>query len=67
MTATHALTFLWTPWSAGLSVAVVAVAVVLCAAAWHRSGYARTQGLLELFRLIWERSRPDADLSRLGI
>ena len=27
----------------------------------------RMKELLELFRLIWERSRPDADLNRLGI
>src|SRR5579871_4826258 len=50
MNATQALTFLWTPWSAAASVGVVLLAAVLCAAAWRRSGYARPQGLLELFR-----------------
>src|SRR5919109_3759803 len=48
---TQTLTFLWTPWSAGLSAAVVLLAAGLCLAAWRRSGYARSQGLLELFRL----------------
>ena len=51
MNSTHTLTFLWTPWSAALSIAVVLLAAGLCWAAWRRSGYARSQGLLELFRL----------------
>src|SRR5438093_849404 len=50
MNTTH-LTFLWTPWSAALSNAVVLLAGVLCWLAWRRSGYARSQGLLELLRL----------------
>src|SRR5262245_29779589 len=50
MNATQALTFLWTPWSAGLAVAVVVVAAGVCFTAWRRSGYARSQGLLELLR-----------------
>src|SRR5947208_3162991 len=45
------LTFLWTPWSAALSAGAVVLAAGLCWAAWRRSGYARSQGLLELFRL----------------
>jgi hypothetical protein len=49
--STTTLTFLWTPWSAGLAVGVVVLAAGLCFAAWRRSGYARAQGLLELFRL----------------
>jgi hypothetical protein len=49
--ATHTLTFLWTPWSAALSIGVVLLTAGLCWAAWRRSGYARSQGLLELFRL----------------
>src|SRR5215472_17186263 len=49
--STSSLTFLWTPWSAGLSAGVVLLAAGLCLAAWRRSGYARSQGLLELFRL----------------
>src|SRR4051812_14149757 len=48
--STQALTFLWTPWSAALSVATVAAAAVLCWLAWRRSGYARAQGLLEILR-----------------
>jgi hypothetical protein len=50
MNTSH-LTFLWTPWSAALSNAVVLLAAVLCWLAWRRSGYARSQGLLELLRL----------------
>jgi hypothetical protein len=49
--STHTLTLLWTPWSAALSIGVVVVAAGLCWMAWRRSGYARSQGLLELLRL----------------
>lgn len=49
MNTSH-LTFLWTPWSAALSNAVVLLAAVLCWLAWRRSGYMRSQGLLELLR-----------------
>jgi hypothetical protein len=45
------LTFLWTPWSAATSAGAVLLAAGLCWTAWRRSGYARPQGLLELFRL----------------
>jgi hypothetical protein len=48
---THTLTFLWTSWSAALSISVFLLAVGFCWAAWRRSGYARSQGLLELLRL----------------
>ncbi|HEX4588900.1 MAG TPA: hypothetical protein VH120_03165, partial [Gemmataceae bacterium] len=51
MTSTSTLTFLWTPWSAGLSIGVVLLGAGLCFMAWRRSGYARAQGLLEIFRL----------------
>ena len=51
MNSTHALTFLWTPWSATLSIIVVVLAAGFCWLAWRRSGYARSQGLLELERL----------------
>jgi hypothetical protein len=51
MNSTSTLTFLWTPWSAGLSIGVVLLGAVLCFLAWRRSGYARAQGMLELFRL----------------
>jgi hypothetical protein len=49
--STQTLTLLWTPWSAAVSVGVVLLAVGLCWTAWRRSGYARSQGFLELFRL----------------
>jgi hypothetical protein len=49
--STHTLTFLWTSWSAALSIAVVVLAAGFCWMAWRRSGYARSQGLLELLRL----------------
>jgi hypothetical protein len=51
MNSTSTLTFLWTPWSAALSIGVVLLGAVLCWYAWRRSGCARAQGLLELFRL----------------
>jgi uncharacterized membrane protein len=51
MNSTSTLTFLWTPWSAALSIGVVLLGAVLCWYAWRRSGYARAQGLLELVRL----------------
>jgi hypothetical protein len=47
---THSLTILWTPWSLALSILVVCVAAGLCWMAWRRSGYARSQGWLELIR-----------------
>jgi hypothetical protein len=50
LTATRTLTFLWTPWSATASVAVVLAAAALCLLAWRRHHYGRPQGLLELFR-----------------
>jgi hypothetical protein len=46
------LTFLWTTWSATLSIAVVVLTAGLCLFAWRRHGYARSYGLLELLRLI---------------
>lgn len=46
------LTFLWTPWSLALSIGVVLLGGGLCWMAWRRSGYARSQGLLELLRLV---------------
>jgi hypothetical protein len=51
MNVSRSLTFLWTPWSLGLSLAFVLVAAVLCFLAWRRSGYHRGQGALELLRL----------------
>src|SRR5947209_8691953 len=52
MNATHTLTFVWTTWSAALSVVVVVIAAGLSWAAWRRSGHATSQGLLELLRLV---------------
>jgi hypothetical protein len=49
--STHTLTFLWTSWSAVLSIIGVLLASGLCWLAWRRSGFARSQGLLELLRL----------------
>ncbi len=51
MNSTHTLTFLWTPWSVALSAGAVLLGAGLCWLAWRRSGYSRSQGLLELFRL----------------
>lgn len=52
MDATRTLTFLWTPWSAVMSIGVVLLAAAFCWIAWRRSGFARSQGLLELLRLV---------------
>lgn len=52
MNATRTLTFLWTPWSATASVVIMIVTATLCFVAWRRSGFAKSQGLLELLRLF---------------
>jgi hypothetical protein len=52
MSVTRSLTFLWTPWTAALSAAVVAVTAVYCFIAWRRAGYRLSMGLLELLRLV---------------
>ena len=49
---THTLTFLWTPWSAFASVLLGLAAAGLCFAAWRRSGYRASMGLLELLRFV---------------
>jgi hypothetical protein len=51
MNSTQSLSFLWTPWSLGLSISAVLLAAGLCWMAWRRSGYSRSQGFLELVRL----------------
>ena len=51
MNATRTLTFMWTPWSAFVSVVLVLVTAGLCFVAWRRSGYRKSLGLLELLRL----------------
>ncbi|MDA0283884.1 MAG: hypothetical protein O3B86_11085, partial [Planctomycetota bacterium] len=52
MDFTRTLTFLWTPWSLAISAAIVLVTAGLCFMAWQRSGFARSQGLLEFLRLV---------------
>ncbi len=44
--------FVATSWSVVLSVLTVIAAAVLCWFSWRRSGFARSQGLLELTRLL---------------
>ena len=45
------LRFAGTAWSIAVSIVGVLVTAGFCAAAWHRSGYRRSVGLLELLRL----------------
>jgi hypothetical protein len=52
VSSTQTITFLWTPWSATISIGAVLLAAALCWIAWRRSGFARSQGLLELLRLV---------------
>jgi uncharacterized membrane protein len=52
MTSTQTLTFLWTPWSTAISIAVVVLATGLCWLSWRRSGFAPAQGFLELLRWV---------------
>jgi len=51
MSVSRSLDFLWTPWSAALSIVVVLVTAGFCYIAWRRSGYRPSMGLLELLRL----------------
>ncbi|MFM7107404.1 MAG: hypothetical protein ACKOZU_02180, partial [Planctomycetaceae bacterium] len=51
MSDLSALRFFTTPWTFGLSCALVAVAVAVSLVAWRRSGWSAGQGLLELLRL----------------
>lgn len=51
MNSTQSLTILWTPWSVVLSVGIVLIGAGLSWTAWRRSGYARSQGMLELLRI----------------
>ena len=44
--------FLWTLWSLAISAVIILVTAGLCLMAWQRSGYARSQGILELIRLV---------------
>lgn len=51
MEFTRTLTFIWTPWSLAISAVVVLVTAGLCLMAWQRSGFAKSQGILEFLRL----------------
>ena len=44
--------FFTTPWTLGLSLALVAATAVVAVVAWRRSGYALGTGLLELLRVV---------------
>lgn len=46
------MTLYWTPTSLTLSVITMTVAAACCFVSWHRSGFARSMGLLELFRFL---------------
>ncbi|MDG2360428.1 MAG: hypothetical protein P8M20_12325 [Planctomycetaceae bacterium] len=52
MDFTQTLIFLWTPWSLAISAIIILVTAGLCLMAWQRSGYARSQGILEFIRLV---------------
>ena len=43
----HSLTFVWTPWSLALAIGGGIVAAGYCFAAWQRSGFRRSVGMLE--------------------
>jgi uncharacterized membrane protein len=51
MTEFQGFRFFTTPWTLGVSLALVGITVGICLLAWKRSGYAAGQGLLELLRL----------------
>ncbi|MCH2202049.1 MAG: VWA domain-containing protein [Fuerstiella sp.] len=46
------MTFYWTPVSLTFSVITMIVAAVCCCVSWNRSGFNRSTGLLEVFRLL---------------
>ena len=51
MNVSHALTWVWTPWSVIWSVVAVLAGIGLSFWSWRRSGYQFAQGCLELLRL----------------
>ena len=51
MTEFQGFRFFTTPWTLGVSLALVALTAAICFFAWRRSGYTAGQGLLELLRL----------------
>jgi hypothetical protein len=52
VSSTQTLTFVWTSWSIVLSILTMLLAAGLCFFAWRRSGYTRSQGLLEILRFV---------------
>ncbi len=46
------MTFYWTPASLTLSVIIMIIAAVCCFVGWSRSGFARSIGMLEGFRIL---------------
>lgn len=51
MNASRTLTFLWTPWSLAISIIAVVLTAAFSFIAWRRSGYTRSQGILEAMRI----------------
>ncbi len=51
MSVSRSLTFLWTPWSVGLSAAAIVLTAICGFIAWRRSGYRSSMAMLELLRL----------------
>ncbi len=51
MSVTRSLTFLWTPWTLGLSAVAILATAVYAFIAWRRVGFRLSMGLLELLRL----------------
>jgi hypothetical protein len=49
---TNGLRFSWTPWSLGVSLALLVAVAAVCLAGWWRSGFRSGYGLLELLRLL---------------
>ena len=56
MNATRTLTFLWTPWSMFVSIVIVVATIVFSLLAWRRSGFRRGFGLLELLRVVLDKT-----------
>jgi hypothetical protein len=51
MTEFEGFRFFTTPWTLGISAALVMLTATICFVAWKRSGYSSGQGLLELLRM----------------
>jgi hypothetical protein len=50
LNTTRTLTFLWSPWSLGLSIVLVVAMAGFCVVAWRRSGYRKSMAVLEGLR-----------------